>query len=65
LFDLDRDPFELHDVAVLYPKKVLELAAEAERLLTEQAARGQSSSRPATEEELDSLRALGYGGDDD
>jgi arylsulfatase len=65
LFDLDRDPFELHDVAVLYPKKVVELSAVAERLLAEQTARGQSKSRPATEEELDSLRALGYGGDDD
>ena len=65
LFDLDRDPFELHDVAVLYPNKVVELSALAERLLAEQTARGQSKSRPATEEELDSLRALGYGGDDD
>ncbi|HIF39626.1 MAG TPA: hypothetical protein EYQ74_00835 [Planctomycetes bacterium] len=65
LFDLDRDPFELHDVAVLYPTKVVELSAVAERLLAEQTARGQSKSRPATEEELDSLRALGYGGDDD
>jgi hypothetical protein len=50
---------------VLYPEKVVELSAVAERLLAEQKARGQSKTRPATEEELDSLRALGYGGDDD
>ena len=65
LFDLDSDPFELHDVAVLYPEKVVELSAVAARLLAEQTARGQSKTRPATEEEIDSLRALGYGGDDD
>ena len=49
----------------LQTKKVVELAAVAERLLAEQTARGQSRRRPASEEELDSLRALGYGGDDD
>ena len=41
------------------------LGSNAQATLAEQKARGQSKTRPATEEELDSLRALGYGGDDD
>ncbi len=65
LFDLQSDPFELHDVAVLYPQKTVELSIRAEELLEAQVALRQSKSRPATEEEVDTLRGLGYGGDDD
>ena len=64
LYDLQRDPHELHDVAVLHPELVDELRRTADRLLEEQRGRGGGSRRAATRAETEALRRLGYGGDD-
>ncbi len=62
LYDLRVDPFELVDVAVAHPQRVLAMAAHLDRLLADQRSRAGGSVREATTEELDALRGLGYGG---
>ena len=65
LFNLNSDPFEMHDLAVLYPEMVEEFGDLAEQLQKTQKARSSGTTREATNEELDTLKGLGYGGDDE
>ena len=65
LFDLVADPYELRDVSVLYPDVCEELDALLASQLAGQASRGGGHTRPATQQEIDALRALGYGGGDE
>ncbi|MFQ5418114.1 MAG: sulfatase [Myxococcota bacterium] len=64
LYDLERDPNELHDVAASRPAVVRELSAELDRWLVEEAAlqarilRG--AARALGPEAVEALRALGY-----
>lgn len=62
LYDLERDPGELHDLAPREPERVAAMRAELERLVAE--ARGRSAaeaeSAELSEEDLARMRALGY-----
>jgi arylsulfatase A-like enzyme len=64
LYDMAVDPHELHDVSVLYPDVCEELDSHLSSVLAGQASRGGGRTRPATQEEIDGLEALGYGGGD-
>ncbi len=65
LFDLERDPFELEDLAAAQPERRAELRAALEAELAAQRARApKPRSRTALDGgELDGLRELGYVGD--
>lgn len=68
LYDLLEDPFELHDVSVLFPAVCDDLEATLASELAGQRARSGGRTRAATAEEIEALQALGYGGrgeDDD
>ena len=65
LFDLIEDPYELRDVSVLYPDLCDELDALLSSQMAGQTSRGTGHTRPATQDEIDGLKALGYGGDSD
>ncbi|QDV05344.1 Arylsulfatase [Planctomycetes bacterium Poly30] len=60
LYDLDADPFELHDVAGDHGRVVEKLASELEALLKLQ--RREVRTLEASEQVEAELRALGYGG---
>lgn len=60
LYDLEADPFELHDVAEEHERVVRRLASELEALLALQ--RREVRTLGASEEVEADLRALGYGG---
>ena len=65
LYDLSADPHELRDVSVLYPDVCEEFDAELSAQLAGQTSRGGVRTRRATQEEIDALEALGYGGGED
>jgi hypothetical protein len=72
LFDLERDPHELDDVAALEPELVERLAGELDAAVAAYGARGRALAAPDDEGQrldasrLDDLRGLGYaGGSDD
>lgn len=71
LYDLQEDPFELHDVSELHADVVAANRAHLERLLTEQRTRGETLragaalTKPAAEGIGAELESLGYTGTDD
>ncbi len=62
LYDLERDPGELDNIAAHEPARVRELSAQLDTLLREVASKQiESPELDLSEREIEALRALGYG----